>query len=329
MEEEGGTEMVELTERKKRRPRKADNSYVVGFGVTCVILLLAALVGIWLTFGYGIKRGNDIEDEVDDIWHFIKKDLEPTLRLILLNIAILDDKVDALQSTSDQILADTTIIKARVNEIELQLGDVETSLSILTTNVANINNSLIGEMPPARVLCGQMSALDFSDFPADTPVNIGMELLDPERFPTSMLPGGQIAYNADEGEFEVTNMPDGYAVPLLIQVRVLLTNTAMDNTFRLMVVSNNTNCVLGSCPSSFLESRERYLSANQQFGTNTMEMKVSGTVNARNGDKFYVFMASKGAIGIIPASENEDSSVCAADFISFQPQTRMFFQLPA
>lgn len=326
--EDPNMETADLAPRPRRsRVRRAlsvaNNSYVIGFGIGITIGLIAALVGIWLTFGYGVDRSNDIEDKLEKIGHYIKKDLNPTLEAILAQLTVLTVKVDDLTQDVDEL--DT-----KVDQLQTDVTDLQEDVFILQENVTTLSEEVNGVIPPVRVLCGQSGNINFGDFDPDTPVNIGVDLVNSERYPTSDLPGALIAYNADAGEFEVANMPTNNSVPLEIHARVFIRSAGGgggdDNTFRFIVASNGTDCTGTDCPSSFFEDRLRYLDDNQLYGTNTMQLEIRTTINVRNGDKFYFFLASKGATGIISASEDENSSVCAGSFFSFQPMTRMFKQ---
>lgn len=273
--------------------RKQEVEHYHGILAAVIVLSLLIIAGLVVGFvivGLQTDDVSDIKSEVGDIWDALKEQ----------------------QAELDDIKLCTEQIKANISELQQNLTNI-----IEEAVLAELEDFFPRPLPLSRVLCDHEQDIPV---PADAYVLISSNLTNTEAFPFT-----SIEYNFESGVIEVgsPNLGSDQTVIIQFEIRVFITEIPSDGIYSL-VLSTSANCDYDDCPAGFYSVTQRYVDANPEWGVGNLWMTLKTNLPAQVGQRYFVFLGSKGGGGMVPGTAQEGVSTCAALYISVTAVTPTF-----
>lgn len=276
-----GTVSEGTVRRLVEEARKEETSHYHSLLIAIIVLGLLIIAGLVVGFIIIGLQTNDIDNihsEVNDIWKALQKQQE---------------QIDFLINYTEQIKANLT-----------DFPDEVTNATLVA-----LEEFFPRPLPLTRTLCAHEQDVPI---PADAYVLLSSNLTNTESFPfTSVL----YSFKSGVIEIDAPNLQDDETVIISFNIRVFITQIPTDGIYSL-ALTTSTNCEYDNCPSSFLSVTKRYVSDNPEWGVGNLWMFLEGSYPAQNGQRYFLFVGSKGGGGIVPGTAQEGVSTCAALSIS-------------
>ena len=317
------------------------------------LMIIAGIVVGFIIVGLQVhdtnNRVKNIQDEVNDVWSFLKKSnkefnhdddsykydfrkIQKLLEEVLwctnkIKYQIVDVKnctehikreVNDVKNCTTQIKEEVEEVKECTEHIKEEVEEVKECTDTIKSGVSNVTDSVntLAKLPLSRILCHPQSNIDL---PMETNVLISANLTDTEMFPTK-----SIGYNINSGEIKIRppNIELHEQVIFHIQVRVLISeaggsSSQEDGTYSL-ILSRSSDCVFGDCQDGIYSTTSRYLVDTATSGDALLWIELNTKINVDgSGATFYVFLRSNTGNGIINIDSN-DASACATLWISLE-----------
>lgn len=260
-------------------------------GILAAVIVLGLLIIIGLVVGFVIvglqsRDISKVKDEVGDIWN------------------TLDDVKDCTEQIKDDI-----------NDLIDNVGNITMAIEEIVDDA--LDDFFPRPLPASRVLCAHANDIDL---PNTVNVLISSNLTNTNMFTTS-----SIGYNVNTGAITVRTpeIESNQVVVVNFQIRVLIRDIDTGTTFSL-ILSTSSNCEAGNCPNGFYSTLSRFDDNNPLFSETAQWIELNTNIAIDTTQRFFVFLRSDSGSGTVFGTETDDSTACAALYISVQAMTPMF-----
>lgn len=224
-----------------------------------------------------------------------------------------NDTTDILNCT-EQLKENVAVVNSRTVLIRQEVEDVSSCTEQIKED---LNNFPPRPLPISRVLCDPLQDIEL---PQDVNKLISTNLTNTEMFATT-----SVGYNPNSGAIIIRtpfiNTTEVAVVQL--QVRVLIRQIEEDSTFSL-ILSTSANCNFGDCADGFYSTTRRFDMEQPEFSESGLWMQLSTKLPVQTEQRYFVFLRSNTGSGKIFGDDTDDSTACAALYISIEPVAPLF-----